>query len=105
MNETKASSPAHAAEAAAGPRLTVDERVRLGREIYEQDIRHLVESDHVGKIVAIDVDSGSWALGSSGLDAVKRLRAKHPGAIEVYCEKVGYLAYLSFGAGSLRRTD
>ena len=45
------------------PRRDLDETVRLGLEIYERDIRHKVEKDHVGKIVAIDVDTGSWALG------------------------------------------
>ena len=91
-------------------RRDLDETVRLGLEIYERDIRHKVEKDHVGKIVAIDVDSGCWALGDDAVIsdedvAVERLRAKQPDAVNILCERAGYYALRSFGAGSLRRTD
>ena len=39
------------------------ETARLGDEIYERDIRKQVEADHHGEVVAIDVESGSWAGG------------------------------------------
>ena len=77
----------------------------LGRQMYELDIRHLVEADHVGEIIAIDVDSGSWALGERGIDAVARLRETRPESVNILCERVGYRALRSFGAGSLRRTE
>ena len=35
---------------------------RLGREIYDRDIRKQVEAGHVGEIVSIDVETGSWAM-------------------------------------------
>lgn len=54
------------------------ETVRLGKEIYERDIRHLVEADHHGQVVAIDIDSGSYALDENAIDASERLRAHHP---------------------------
>ena len=41
------------------------ETARLGREIYKRDIRRKVEPGHIGEFVAIDVDSGCWALGDS----------------------------------------
>ncbi len=41
------------------PRYTKDEHARLGNEIYEQQVRSHVESANHGRIVAIDVDSGS----------------------------------------------
>ena len=50
----------------------------MGREIYELNIRPQVEADHFGEVVAIDVDSGGWALGEEVLDAVDHLKAKHP---------------------------
>ena len=34
----------------------------MGKEIYERDIRPQVEADHDGEVVAIDVESGSWAI-------------------------------------------
>ena len=87
------------------PRRDLDETVRLGREIYERDIRRKVEPDHVGEFIAIDVDSGCWALGDSVIDAVKRLREQRPEAVDTLCERVGYRALRSFGAGSLRITE
>ena len=82
-----------------------EEIARLGREIYERDIRRQVETDHHGQVVAIDVESGSWAIDDEVLEAVDRLRAQRPEAINVFCERVGYRALDSFGGGSLRRTE
>lgn len=79
-----------------------EETARLGKELYDRDIRELVEADHHGEIVAIDVDSGEWALANDEIDAVGRLRAMCPGAVNVLCERVGYRALRSFGAGSGR---
>ena len=91
------------------PTLSLEETVRLGKEIYERDIRHKVEKDHVGKICAIDVNTGCWALGDDRVIpddevAVKRLQEKRPEVTDIYSERVGYLAARSFG-GSHRRTD
>ena len=82
-----------------------DEIALLGKEIYERDIRHKVEADHHGEVVAIDVDSDSWAIGEEVLEAVDRLRAQRPEAINVLCERVGYRALVSFGGSSLRRAE
>ena len=78
-----------------------EEIARLGDEIYERDIRPQVEADHDGEIVSIDVDSGSWAIGGNILDAVDRLRAQRPEAIDVWSLRVGYRAAHKFGGGSL----
>ena len=86
-------------------RLSSDETVRLGQEIYERDIRHQVQADHVGKIVAIDVDSGIWAMGDDELAARTLLRTKRPQAVNVLFERVGYWAAHSMGGGLRRRTD
>ena len=77
----------------------------MGKAIYEQDIRHQVEDDHHGEIVAIDVDSGSWAVAEDLRVAVGRLREAQPEAVNILCERAGYMALRSFGAGSLRRAD
>jgi hypothetical protein len=81
-----------------------DEIARLGKEIYERDIRPQVEADHFGEYVAIDVETGDWAVADTTRGAVERLREQHPQAIDVLMERVGYRALHSFGAGSLRRT-
>ena len=88
----------------ASQRRPREEAVRLGKEIYERDIRREVEADHHGQIVAIDVDSGTWVVADGEIAAVDRLREMRPGAVNVLCERVGYRALRSFGAGSPRRT-
>ena len=81
------------------------EIVRLGKEMYERDIRRQVEANHSGEVVAIDVDSGRWSIDSEVLEAVDSLRARCPEAINVFCERVGYRTLDSFGGGSLRRSE
>ena len=80
------------------------ETARLGKKIYERDIRPKVERVHSGEYVAIDVETGGWAVASTEREALERLRAMRPGAVDVLMERVGYRALRSFGAGSLRRT-
>ena len=89
---------------AAVPRRPREETARLGKELYERDIRSRVEAHYHGQIVAIDVDSGGWAVADGESDAVDRLRDVHPGAVNILCERVGYRALRSFGAGSVRRS-
>ena len=81
-----------------------EETARLGDEIYERDIRHKVEADHHGEIVSIDVDTGLWAIGDDILDAVERLRAQRPEAIDVWSLRVGHRAVHHFGGRSLWST-
>ena len=72
-----------------------EETARLGDEIYERDIRPQVERSHHGEIVAIDVDSGSWAVSGSVLEATANLRAQCPGATNVWSVRVGHRAVYS----------
>ena len=88
----------------ASPRRPREETARLGKEIYDRDIRPQVEAGNYGAIVAIDVDSKKWAVADGEIAAVDKLREMRPGAVNVLCERVGYRALRSFGAGSLRRT-
>ena len=93
---TPTQSPRHAT-----PTRTKEEIAQLGDEIYERDVRGQVEADHHGEIVSIDVDSGNWAIGDNILEAVDRLQAKRPEAIDVWSLRVGYRAVHKFGGGSL----
>ena len=79
-----------------------DETARIGKEIYKTNIRHLVETDHYGQVVAIDIDSRSYALGENAIEASERLREHHPDA-EVWLTRVGHRTLYRFGGGSLRR--
>ena len=82
-----------------------EETARLGEAIYERDIEALVKDAHDGEFLAIDVDSGDWAVGSDELEAVNRLREKRPGDIDVWLLRVGYRAAGSIGGGSPRRHE
>ena len=51
-----------------------------GKAIYEARIRHLVEGEHFGKVVSIDVDSGDYEVAADRDDrwpALERLRGRH----------------------------
>ena len=85
-----------------GPTRPIDEIARLGDEIYERDVRPQVEADHHGEVVAIDVASGCWAIGENVIAATDLLRAQRPGAIDVWCQRVGHRALHHFGGRSLR---
>ena len=87
------------------PRRPLEETTRLGREIYKQTILPQVEADHFGEYVAIDVETGDWAMADSTLVAVQRLRVRHPDAADILCERVGYKALRSFGGVRLGRPE
>lgn len=89
--------------AVPAPTRPKEETVRLGKEIYERDIRPRVEFDHRGEVVAIDVDSGDYAIGDTASTAAKRLRAQRPDA-GIWLMRVGYRTLRHFGGSSLRRT-
>ena len=84
---------------------TRDEVARLGKAIYERDIRPQIEADHYGEVVAIDVDSGKWAIGEEVLEAVDCLRTQQPEAVNVLLERIGYQALDNLGGRFLRRSQ
>ena len=79
-----------------------EETARLGDEIYERDIRRQVEADHHGEVVAIDVDTGSWAIGANVIAATDRLWAQRPDAYDIWCLRIGHRALYHFGGRPLR---
>ena len=91
------------AETPARRRRPKAETARLGDEIYRRDVKTQVEAGHDGEYVAIDVDSGRWAVAESELAASDLLLAQCPHAIDVWLLRVGYRAVASIGGGSLRR--
>lgn len=79
------------------PRYSAEETARRGDEIYERHIRPQVEADQRGKVVAIDVDSGAYALDDNALAASERLLAEHPDA-EIWCVRIGHRALHRVGS-------
>ncbi len=85
------------------PRYSPEETARRGQEIYAQQIRALVEPDHRGEVVAIDIETGAYAIGKNAIETSKLLRAQLPEA-EIFFVRVGARAYLRIG-GSSRQTN
>ena len=89
----------------ARPRRPREETVRLGKEIYERDIRSRVEADHHGEVISIDVESGDWATGDSVVTATDCLWAQQPNAIDIYSLRIGYGVLRHFGGRPLRKAE
>ena len=85
-------------------RRSAEEAGRLGDAIYERDIRHLVEADHFGEYVAIDVDSGDYVIDDVALTAAECLLERRPGA-DIWCLRIGYGVLRHFGGRSSRRVQ
>ncbi len=83
-------------------RRTTEETGRLGDEMYERDIRPKVEAAHFGEVIAIDVDSGDYAVADTARSAARGLRERRPDA-SVWLMRVGYPTLRRFGGGSSRR--
>ena len=75
----------------------------MGKAIYQRDIQRQVEAGHVGEVVAIDVDSGDYALGANAIAASDSLRNQRPNA-QIWLMRVGHRTLYHFGGGSLRRS-
>jgi len=74
---------------------------RIGREIYQRDLRSTVERDNVGRFIAIDIRNGSYEIDEDELEVVERYLAREPGG-ELLVLRIGYNATHSLG-GRLRK--
>ncbi len=85
------------------PTLPKEEIARLGDGIYQRDVRPQVEGKHQDDYVAIDLDSGSWAVSDDILTSVASLRAEQPDAVNVWLVRVGHPTARIFRSPRLRR--
>jgi hypothetical protein len=83
------------------PRYSKEEFARRGDEIYESQVRQQVEAGNHGKIVAIDIETGSFEVADDLLTASKHLSARVPDA-QTWFVRIGHLAVDHFGSRSLR---
>jgi hypothetical protein len=81
-------------------RLTADEIVRRGEEIYQREIRAKVEATNKGKFLAIDIETGAYEIDEDDLAASKRLLARHPN-VQIYGLRIGYPTAYRIGRHSL----
>ena len=78
------------------PRYSKEEFAQRGGEIYERDIRPLVEADNKGKYVVIDIESGEYEMDANEVAAFARLRQRLPGA-QIWLVRVGAPTARRFG--------
>jgi hypothetical protein len=84
-------------------RMPVEEIDRRGAELYEGQIRRLVETpENIGRQIVIDVETGEYEIDGDGLAASLRLLARSPQA-SLYGARIGYNAVYALG-GVLERT-
>lgn len=76
---------------------SLSEIIQRGQQRYERDIRPQVEV-HRGKMLALDVESGEYALGDDSITALDRLKARVPDA-SIYLVRVGFPSAVQIGAG------
>jgi hypothetical protein len=83
------------------PRLSADEIVGRGEEIYEKTLRQRYEPGNIGKFISIDITSHDYEIGDDHMETVNRLRSRVPSEAMVCTLKIGYPAVAVIG-GSLR---
>jgi hypothetical protein len=78
------------------------EIAQRGKEYYESLRIHLETAEKIGKLIAIDVETGDYEIGEDILDISHRLQARHPNA-QMWAERIGFNAVYTVG-GTLTRT-
>jgi hypothetical protein len=78
------------------PRYSKEEHARRGDDIYERHVRPHVEAGNLGKIVAIDVDTGAFEIAEDTLTASQRLLTRYPDA-QIWCVRIGHRGVHRFG--------
>ena len=68
----------------------------LGKAIYREKIKHLVEPEENGKFIVIDVESGDYEIDEEDVVASNRLRERRPEAV-TYGVIIGYRVAYSLG--------
>ena len=101
MRDIAIPAPTQPVRRTSPPSPPAEETARLGDEIYERDIRHQVEVDHHGEVVAIDVNSGDYAIAENVVTAWERLVSRHPDG-GFWFVRVGYPAVYHLGGRPLR---
>ena len=78
------------------PRYPKEEFARRGEEIYDRDIRPLLEAQNRGKFVAIDIETGEYELAEDTLTASQRLFQRLPAA-QIWYVRIGHRAVHRIG--------
>ena len=75
---------------------TIDEVCDRGEQIYEEQIKPLVEPQENGKFIVIDIESGDYEIDDEEIDASQRLKERRPNSIR-FLARVGCKAAYHLG--------
>lgn len=68
---------------------TAEEIESRGRAIYAEQIRDRLDTDHRGKFLVIDVETGAYKVDADDLSATKQLLAARSNAV-IYGLRIGF---------------
>jgi hypothetical protein len=85
------------------PRYSKEEFAQRGDTLYESQIRSQVEEGNHGKIVAIDIETGSFEVADDILPATARLFDRLPDA-QPWIVRIGHRVVHRFGSRSLKKS-
>jgi hypothetical protein len=77
-------------------RFPLDELARMGDQIYERDILPRVTAQVTGRIVAIDVETGAYAIHGDKLTAIHQVLDVRPSA-QIWVKRIGFAYVERFG--------
>jgi hypothetical protein len=79
-----------------------EEIARRGKECYAILRPQVETAEMIGQLIAIDVETGDYEIGTDILEISQRLKIRHPDA-EMWAERIGFNAVYTVG-GTLTRT-
>jgi hypothetical protein len=83
-----------------GPRYSKEEFARRGNALYETKVRPNLKKKDDGKFVAIDIETGEYAIATKELTACKRLEARLPDP-QTWLMRIGSKYLYTFGGSCL----
>ena len=83
---------------------TVEEISDLALHIYEEQIKRLVEPEHNGNFIVIDVVSGDYEIDEEHTAASSRMRERLPRSVR-YAGRIGEDATCHIGWGTSQTDD
>ncbi|MBI4852425.1 MAG: hypothetical protein HY819_11570 [Acidobacteria bacterium] len=78
-----------------------EEAARIGEEIYEKKIRPQVEDKYKNKVVAIDLETGDYAVGDNAIESSNNLSSLHKVG-DVWFVRVGHKSFHRIAKADLR---
>ena len=85
------------------PRYSKEEFAQRGDALYETQVRAQVEEGNHGKIVAIDIETGSFEVADGTITATDRLYDRIPDA-QPWVIRIGHRTVYRFGSRSLKKS-